>query len=268
MTNAFPRIAAFVAGAAFVLAPGAASAQDLVRIGTEGAYPPYNFTNASGELDGFEIELGNVLCERMGVECEFVPQDWDGMIPSLLTQRYDAIMAGMSITDERMEQIDFTQGYVTDPAFFVAAEDSPLVSAQTIDEVRTALDGMTVGVQGATIHQNFLEEEIGDIVDIRAYDSQENLNLDLTSGRIDAALADGLAWQPFLESPEGSPYTTFGPPLTGAEYPVFGKGVGIGLRKEDSALKAQFDQAITDVKADGTLSELAVKWFGIDIAMP
>src|SRR5690606_26645382 len=118
-------IAPIAAFAAAMLAAGAVQAQDeVVRIGTEGAYPPFNATDASGELVGFEVDLGRALCERAGVTCEFVAQDWDGIIPALLSGRYDMIMAGMTITDERREQVDFSRGYVTTPAWFVAPSDS------------------------------------------------------------------------------------------------------------------------------------------------
>ena len=247
-------------------AAGTAAAQETLRIGTEGAYPPWNFTETDGELAGFEIDLGNAMCERMGVECEWVAQDWDGIIPALLNGRYDMIMAGMSITDERRERIAFSSGYVTDPAFFVSEKDSPLQAAETIEEVREALNGMVVGVQTATIHQNFIEAEIPGI-EVRLYDAQENMELDLATGRIDAGLADNAAWQVFLEKEEGADYATFGPRLTGAEFEVFGEGVGVGTRKEDTELLVRIDAALEELKEDGTVGELSMQYFGYDMAM-
>jgi len=257
------------------------AAQDwsTIRVASEGAYAPWNFTNAQGELDGFEIELMRDLCARMDAECELVAQAWDGMIPALLGGRYDAIMAGMSITEERREVIAFSRPYATTPAIFVAPVDSALAAADLpetrvdlaevsaeeqalIDELRGLVDGLTVGVQTATIHENFLRESMGDIT-IRTYDTQENLDLDLQAGRIDVALADQSGWQPLLEGEAGDDFTRVGPGFSGG---VFGEGVGVGLRHEDEALKAKFDAAIQSALEDGTVSELAIKWFGFDSA--
>ncbi|NBB71505.1 MAG: transporter substrate-binding domain-containing protein [Alphaproteobacteria bacterium] len=257
----------------------AAQEWDTIRVASEGAYAPWNFTNAQGELDGFEIELMRELCARMDAECELVSQAWDGMIPALLGGRYDAIMAGMSITDERREVIAFSRPYATTPAIFVAPADSALAAAglpetrvdlaevsdeeqALIDQLRTLVDGRTVGVQTATIHENFLRESMGDVT-IRTYDTQENLDLDLQAGRIDVALADQSGWQPLLEGEAGDDFTRVGPGFSGG---VFGEGVGVGLRQEDTALKEKFDGAIQAALEDGTVSELAVKWFGFDTA--
>ena len=204
-----------------LLAAGHAAAQDwsTIRVATEGAYAPWNFTNAAGELDGFEPELMEDLCARMNAECTLVAQAWDGIIPALQAGRYDAIMAGMSITDARREVIDFTRSYATTPAIFVVPKDSDLAAAglpeirvdmaeispdeqALIDQIRELLSGLTVGVQTATIHESFLREHMGDI-EIRAYDTQENLDLDLQAGRIDLALADQSGWQPLLEGDAG-----------------------------------------------------------------
>jgi octopine/nopaline transport system substrate-binding protein len=257
----------------------AAQEWDSIRVASEGAYAPWNFTNAQGELDGFEIELMRELCTRMDAECELVSQAWDGMIPALLGGRYDAIMAGMSITDERREVIAFSRPYATTPAIFVAPADSELAAAglpetrvdlaevsqeeqALIDQLKALVDGLTVGVQTATIHENFLRESMGDVT-IRTYDTQENLDLDLQAGRIDVALADQSGWQPLLEGEAGDDFTRVGPGFSGG---VFGEGVGVGLRQEDAALKEKFDGAIQAALEDGTVSELAVKWFGFDTA--
>ena len=259
---------------------GGASAQDWskIRIATEGAYPPWNATDSSGELVGFEVDLAKELCQRMDAECEIVAQDWEGIIPALQAGKYDAIMAGMSITDERQQVIDFTQSYWTTPAYFAVLKDSELAKADlpqdtldlssvepdeqaAIDALKETLDGKAVGVQVATIHANFLENELGDVVEVRKYDTQENLDLDLQAGRIDAALADMSYWKPLLETEKGQDFTLIGPGL--AKGP-FGEGVGVGVRKENEDLRAMFDKAIEEVREDGTLSKLGQKWFGFD----
>lgn len=259
---------------------GGASAQDWskIRIATEGAYPPWNATDSSGELVGFEVDLAKELCQRMDAECEIVAQDWEGIIPALQAGKYDAIMAGMSITDERQQVIDFTQSYWTTPAYFAVLKDSELAEADlpqdtldlssvepdeqaAIDALKETLDGKAVGVQVATIHANFLENELGEVVEVRKYDTQENLDLDLQAGRIDAALADMSYWKPLLETEKGQDFTLIGPGL--AKGP-FGEGVGVGVRKENEDLRAMFDKAIEEVREDGTLSKLGQKWFGFD----
>jgi octopine/nopaline transport system substrate-binding protein len=263
------------------LATGAAVAKDwtTVRIATEGAYPPWNSTDSSGQLIGFEVDLANDLCERMQVECEIVAQDWEGIIPALTAGKYDVIMAGMSITDERMEVISFTDSYAREPNYFAALKDSDLASYQTdldqadldevdsgeqaaIDDLKQALDGKTVGVQVATTHANFLDQYLGDAVDIRAYDTQENLDLDLQAGRVDAALASAAYWQPLMETEKGEDFVLIGPGFDGGP---FGKGVGVGVRKEDTDLVEMFNKAIGEAKADGTINRLAQQWFGFDV---
>jgi octopine/nopaline transport system substrate-binding protein len=255
-----------IGAAAIVLAAGTASAEDTLRVGTEGAYPPYNATDASGKLVGFEIDLANALCDRVKMKCEIIQQDWDGMIPALLNKRFDGIMAGMSITPERLKQIGFSSPYSQTPAWFVGAKDGVLKDAKTLDDIKAALKGKTVGVQRSTIHQNFLEQKIPGI-EVRLYDTVDDTNLDLVNGRIDAALGDSLGWAPFLKSPEGQGYAHFGPDLTGKDDPLFGQGVGIGLRKDDTALKAKLDKALGEMNADGSLSKLSVQWFGFDTSV-
>ena len=258
---------ATIAGAALALSVTAANAQDTIRIGTEGAYPPWNYTEANGELAGFEIDLANAMCEKMGATCEFVAQDWDGIIPALMNGRYDAIMAGMSITDARREQINFSTGYVTDPAYFLSPKSSPLQDAETLEQVQAAIDGKVVGVQGSTIHQNFVDEYLGDSVELRLYDTQENMELDLSAGRVDAALADYAAWRAFMEKADGASFDIFGPKLSGSDYPVFGEGVGVGLRKEDDELLEKINTALAALKEDGTITVLSNQYFGYDITM-
>lgn len=261
------KLTSLVVAAGVMLAAGNGYAQDTIKIGTEGAYPPWNETDTAGNLVGFEIDLGNAMCEKMAVTCEWVAQDWDGIIPALLNGRYDLIMAGMSITDERRQAIEFSDGYVTDPASFVAAADSDLAAAASLDDVKGAIEGKTVGVQGATIHQNFLDQELAGIIEIRAYDTQENLELDLVAGRVDAALADRAAWEAFFATDSGADFTVFGPPLTGSEFPVFGEGVGVGIRKDDTDLRDKVNEAMAALKADGTVKTLSEQYFGYDITM-
>jgi len=251
-----------------------------IKIGTEGAYPPWNGMNAAGELEGAEIDLVFDLCKRMKAECELVAQDWDGIIPALQNGKYDAIMAGMSITAERMEVINFSQGYANEPASFSVLKSSPLASLKfsgkvnmdaldgkskkLLESLKKTLKGATVGVQGSTTHENFVKQVLGDTVTMKSYDTQENLELDLSVGRIDAALSDQGSMEKFMESDNGKNIAFIGPGLGGGP---FGGGVGVGLRKADTDLLEMFNKAIDGARADGTLAEHFTKWFGKDISM-
>ena len=252
---------------------------DSIRIGTEGAYPPWNAKDESGKLIGFEVELANFLCIYMQADCTIVEQDWDGMIPGLLMRKYDAIMAGMSITDERMKTINFSQGYADEVASLAVMKGSPLEGMDTpkainlsigggdvkkaLKTLTAALAGKTIGVQTATIHQNFLES--GDVgsVKIRTYKTQDEVNLDLAAGRIDAALAAAVAFTDYAEK-SGKPVVLVGPTFSGG---AFGNGVGVGIRKGDTDLLKRFNKAIKTARKNGKISELAIKWFGFDASM-
>ena len=188
---------------------------DSIKIGTEGAYPPWNSKDASGNLIGFEVELANELCKIMKAECTIVEQDWDGMIPALLMRKFDAIMAGMSITAERQKTITFSQGYADEVASLAVMKGSDLEGMDTPEGINLSLGGSdvkkalktltgafagkTVCVQTATIHQNFLDS--GDVgsVNVRTYKTQDEVNLDLASGRCDAALAAAVAFTDYAD---------------------------------------------------------------------
>ena len=260
---------------------------DKIKIGTEGAYPPWNAKDASGNLIGFEVDLAKELCAIMKHECTIVEQDWDGMIPALLMRKFDAIMAGMSITDERLKTINFSQGYADEVASLAVMKGSSLESlntpkainlskkgtaTKTLKTLADALAGKTVGVQTATIHQNFLES--GDVgkVKIRTYKTQDEVNLDLTSGRIDAALAAAVAFTDYAAK-SGKPVVLVGPTFSGG---AFGNGVGVGIRKGDNStavgkrdtkLLKDFNSAINTARFKGIIRELAIKHFGFDASM-
>jgi len=252
---------------------------DSIRIGTEGAYPPWNAKDESGKLIGFEVELANWLCIYMKADCTLVEQDWDGMIPGLIMRKYDAIMAGMSITGERMKTINFSQGYADEVASLAVMKGSPLEGMDTpkainlstgggsakkaLKTLTAALAGKTIGVQTATIHQNFLESgDVGD-VKIRTYKTQDEVNLDLAAGRIDAALAAAVAFTDYAEK-SGKAVVLVGPTFAGG---AFGNGVGVGIRKDDTQLLKDFNKAINTARKNGKISELAIKWFGFDASM-
>ena len=250
-----------------------------IKIGTEGAYPPWNSKDASGKLIGFEVELAWTLCGYIGSQCEIVEQDWDGMIPALLMRKFDAIMAGMSITAERQKTITFSQGYADEVAQLAVMKGSSLEGMDTpsginlslggsdvksaLKTLTAALAGKTVCVQTATIHQNFLDS--GDVgsVNVRTYKTQDEVNLDLAAGRIDAALAAAVAFTDYAEK-SGKDVVLVGPTFAGG---AFGNGVGVGIRKDDTQLLKDFNKAINTARKNGKISELAIKWFGFDASM-
>ncbi|MDA7552064.1 transporter substrate-binding domain-containing protein [Candidatus Pelagibacter sp.] len=252
---------------------------DKIKIGTEGAYPPWNSKDASGKLIGFEVELAWTLCRYIGQQCEVVEQDWDGMIPALIMRKFDAIMAGMSITAERQKAISFSQGYADEVASLAVMKGSSLEGIKTSEGINltkktgtvkkdlktltSALAGKTVCVQTATIHQNFLES--GDVgkVNVRTYKTQDEVNLDLAAGRCDAALAAAVAFSDYAEK-SGKPVVLVGPTFSGG---AFGNGVGVGIRKDDTELLNAFNKAINQARKNGDISRIAIKWFGFDASM-
>ena len=252
---------------------------DKIKIGTEGAYPPWNSKDASGKLIGFEVELAYTLCRYIGQQCEIVEQDWDGMIPALIMRKFDAIMAGMSITAERQKAINFSQGYADEVASLAVMKGSDLEGMDTPEGINLtlggsgvkktlktltgALTGKTVCTQTATIHQNFLES--GDVgkINLRTYKTQDEVNLDLASGRCDVALAAAVAFTDYAEK-SGKPVVLVGPTFSGG---AFGNGVGVGIRKDDTELLKAFNKAIAKARKNGDISRIATKWFGFDASM-
>ncbi|MFK7791782.1 MAG: ABC transporter substrate-binding protein [Devosiaceae bacterium] len=248
---------AAIATTGLALGASTVSAQDVLRIGTEGAYPPFNFTDSNGELQGFEIDLAAALCAEMEVTCELVAQDWDGIIPALLANRYDAIMASMSITQERMEVVDFSDKYYQTPARFAVRDGSSITATSPAD-----LAGMTIGAQSATIHANFLEDVYSES-DIRLYPTQDEANLDLAAGRIDLILADSIVLFEWMDTDDGSCCTFVGDAYSDPDY--FGSGVGAAVRQGDDELREQFNAAIAAIIEDGTYQEISEKYFPFSV---
>ncbi len=282
--NIFKKTILTVLASLFII--GNVSAEKI-KIGTEGAYPPWNSKDASGNLIGFEVELAQELCTIMKYECTIVEQDWDGMIPALLMRKFDAIMAGMSITAERQKTITFSQGYADEVASLAVMKGSSLEGMDTPEGINLslggsdvkkalktltgALAGKTVCTQTGTIHQNFLES--GDVgsVNVRTYKTQDEVNLDLTSGRCDVALAAAVAFTDYADK-SGKPVVLVGPTFSGG---AFGNGVGVGIRqasdsaigKRDAKILKDFNKAIDKARKQGIISKLAIKHFGFDASM-
>ncbi len=267
--------------AVLALAPGLVQAKEWkkVVIATEGAYAPYNMHAPDGTLIGFEIDLAKNLCERAKVTCEFIAQDWNGIIPGLTAGKYDAIMSGMSITPKRMEVIAFTRNYSQAPTTFGVLKNGPLAT-MPMNDARVSLDdkaqvdamvaaltpvlrGKIVAAQVSTIQADLLNTYFKGVVELRTYPTTEEHDLDLQAGRVDALLASSAQLRGTIEKKGGEVMKTEGPLITGG---LLGKGTGIGLRKSDTDLKEMFDAAIDAAIKDGTVKALSIKWFKTDIS--
>ena len=227
-----------VAALAVVSAPALA---DKVRMGTEGAYPPYNFINDAGEVDGFERELGDELCSRAKLDCEWVTNEWDSIIPNLVSGNYDTIIAGMSVTAERDEVIDFTQDYIPPSPSAYAA-----MAGVSVD-----LNGGVIAAQTGTIQASHIAASGATLVEFATPD--ETIAA-VKNGEADAVLADKEFLAPFVAESNGEM-------VFAGEVPL-GGGIGMGVRESDGDLKAKMNAAIASVKADGSLNAMIKKWFG------
>lgn len=252
-------------GAALALSglalPGAAAkADEVIRFGFAAEpYPPFSSKDASGKWVGFEVDLMEAVCEAMQAKCELVEVAWDGIIPALQEKKIDVIWNSMSITEERKQVIDFTEKYYNTPAVFIG----PKSETVEIDFANPeSLDGKIIGVQTSTIHANYVQKYFGSAAEVKLYDTQDNANADLIAGRVDLVMADSLALDAFMKSPEGAAFEV---KAQVPEDPLLGDGVGGGVRKDDTALRDRLNAAIDKIRADGTYDAIAKKYFDFDI---
>jgi len=219
---------------------------DTVRMGTEGAYPPYNFVNDDGEIDGFERELGDELCARASLDCTWVKNDWDSIIPNLVSGNYDTIIAGMSITAERDEVIDFSESYFpSDPSSYVAlaGADASVATGNVAAQVNT--------IQAGYVSKNATLVEFA---------TPDETVAAVRNGEADAVFADRAFLEPIVNESNGELV------IVGNDV-VLGSGIGIGMRESDGEMKAKFNAAIKSMKADGTLDAMIAKWFDGKVAV-
>jgi polar amino acid transport system substrate-binding protein/arginine/ornithine transport system substrate-binding protein len=244
-----------IAAAVAAVATGARA--ETLDICVEGAYPPFSQVADDGTLEGFDIDIANALCAEMGVTCAMVQTEWDAIIPSLEEGKCDAIIASMSITEERKQRVEFTKRYYQTPARFVAREG---VAWEATD---AGMAGKTVCVQRGTIHQAFMEGEFPGAT-LSLYPTQEEVYLDLVSGRCDAGMADSIAiLDGFLNTDAGKGFAFFGPDFSIPKY--HGDGAGIAVRKTDTALRDRFNAAIQAIRASGAYAKISEKYFPFDI---
>jgi polar amino acid transport system substrate-binding protein len=248
-----------LAASAALLTLGVAQAQEkTLKIGTEGAYPPFNNLTADGKLVGFDIDIAQALCDEMKVKCEFIAQDWDGIIPALQAGKFDAIVASMSITPERKEKVDFTHKYYNTPSALAAPKDTTLKGVTKAD-----LAGKSIGVATTTTHFNYAAKTYTDST-VKGYPSSPEEQLDLANGRLDAIEDDIVVLSQWLDSPDGACCKILGTPSP-QPVEIFGEGAGIAVRKGETDLVNKFNAAIDSIRASGKYKEINDKYFKFDV---
>lgn len=240
-----------------LVAGSALAAGEKLVIGTEGAYPPFNNLQADGTLVGFDIDIAKALCEEMKVTCEFVTNDWDGIIPALQAKKFDAIVASMSITPERAEQVDFTNKYYNTPPAIAVPKDSPIK-----DVSEASLKGKTIGAQSSTSHANFAEKHMPS-AELKLYPTADEYKLDIGNGRIDAVVDDVIVLSDWIKSDAGSCCKILTTMPLDAE--VYGPGLGIAVRKGEADLVKKFNDAIAAIRANGKYKAINDKYFDFDV---
>ncbi len=228
-----------------------------IRIGVEGAYPPFSQIDPSGKLSGFDIDIANAICAELKVECVMVQQAFDGMIPALQSRKIDAVIASMSITEERRKAVEFSDKYYQTPARFVVK------TGAKIEISGSGLKGKKIGVQRSTTHDKFATDTFKDAQIVR-YTKQDEVFLDMAAGRVDAALVDMIAAQTgFLKTPQGKNFEFTGPVYEEPKY--FGVGAGVAMRKNDVELRNNINSAIAAMRANGTYKKIQDKYFDFDV---
>ena len=251
--------ASIMAISAVTALSAAATAQEqlVLKIGSEGAYPPYNFVKADGTVAGFEVDIANALCDELKAKCEIIVQDWDGMIPALQSGKLDAVISSMSITPARKEQVDFSNKYYNPAAGIAAPKDSDLKGTTKED-----LAGKAIGVQSSTIHANFAEKTYTDST-IKSYTNVDEARMDMVSGRVDAVNDNIVSLTAWLKTPEGDCCKLIG--AVKPDLQIHGPGVGVAIKKGREDLVEKFNTAILAIRANGKYKEINDKYFDFDI---
>jgi lysine-arginine-ornithine-binding protein len=249
---------AFALSAVLLVSSFAASAEDI-RFGVDASYPPFEFKAQNGQVVGFDIDLGNEICKRLHAHCVWVENDFDGMIPALKAKKFDGILSSMSMTEQRMKEIAFSDKLFNTPTRMVAKLGSGL------KPTAASLAGKRVGVEQGTIQETYAKAYWAPKgVEVVSYKDQNQVQSDLAAGRLDAALQDAVeASEGFLKKPEGKGFGFVGANLVDVK--TLGTGAGIGMRKEDVALRTRINKAIAGMIKDGTYSKLEKKYFAFDV---
>lgn len=241
-----------------ILAGTTVFAKNVIRIGVDGAYPPFSMTSKTGNLKGFDIDIANTLCEKMKAECELIQQDWEGIIPALIDNKFDAIVASIPISEENQETLVFTNHYYKEPARFIRKKGTSDIT--TVDK----LANQSIGVQRGTAADDYITSKfLGDNIEIIRYGTQEESYLDLNAERTDVVFANAFTLFELLNSDEGSTFEFIGKTYSDPLY--FNEGIGIALQKTDTRLQQRFNKALTTIRKDGTYEVLRRKYFDFDI---
>jgi polar amino acid transport system substrate-binding protein len=263
-------LGSIVAGAVMALATLSAHADDVIKFGVAAEpYPPFTSQDASGKWVGWEIDLMDAVCAEMKAKCEVVPVAWDGIIPALQAKKFDVIWSSMSITEERKKEVAFTDHYYHTPAVLIGPKsdtDKITTIANPTAPDRQIIDpasvkGKIIGAQIQTIHANYVKTYLTES-EVKLYDTQDNCNADLVAGRLDLVIADSIALADFLKSDQGKDMEV---KATVPSDPIFGDGVGGGLRKDDNALRERLNEALKAVRASGKYDEITKKYFDFNI---
>lgn len=244
-----------VLGTAMVAATASAEVRDI-RIAVDVPYEPMEYRTPDGELTGFDIDLGDALCAEIGIQCEWVVQGWDGIIPGLMARKYDAIMSSMTINDQRREQVLFSDPYITPPSAWFGPADNDMGTPDS-----DALKGMTIGVQRGTLQDNYVTDMYGSVADVNRYATADDMVLDMDSGRLDIVFLDYPIGKSTLIDSDAGDYKVIGEMITEPkEY--FGDGFGIAFRKRDEDLANAFNAALGTLQENGTYDEIYTTYFG------
>ena len=252
------RLTMAASAAVIALFAGSAMAEgEKLVIGTEGAYPPFNNLESDGTLTGFDVDIAKALCEEMKAECTFVTQDWDGIIPALIAKKFDAIIASMSITEERKQQVDFSKKYYNTPPAIAVPKDSELTEA-----TEAALAGKIIGAQASTTHSNYAEAHMKES-EIKLYPTADEYKLDVANGRVDAVVDDVVVLSEWLKTEDGACCKLLG--TLPIDPVINGEGAGIAVRKGETALADKFTAAIAANRESGKYQEINAKYFAFDV---
>ncbi|WP_066458861.1 transporter substrate-binding domain-containing protein [Castellaniella caeni] len=261
MVTSIARKAVLCAALGLVGLATAASAATL-KIGTEGGYPPWSMVDAQGKVTGFDADVGHAVCKKLDMKCRFVVQAFDSLIPSLQADRFDLVISGMSVTAERAKVIAFSIPYATEDSAFVLPANSPLLKATDQKALLAGLAGKTVGVQSGTTQGAFLQKHAPELK-LKSYETQDQMQMDLSAGRLDATFSEVTPQSQFLDTSGKGKFAMADAVIKSSADPeILGQGIGAGINKNNTQLKAKVDKALCELIQDGTIKQSSQKWFG------
>ncbi len=255
-------VCAAIAAAGMVSVASAAT----LKIGTEGGYPPWSMVDASGNVTGFDADVGQALCAKLDAKCRFVVQAFDSLIPALQAERFDLVISGMSVTPERGKVINFSIPYASEDSSFVLPKGDALLAATSEQELFNGLAGKTVGVQSGTTQGAYLEKHAPDLK-LKTYETQDQMQMDLGAGRLDATFSEVTPQSQFLDTDGREKFAMANYVIKSSADPeILGLGIGAGINQKNTELKAKVDAALCELIEEGTIKESSIKWFGVDLS--